>query len=53
MVDLEAADGRLLQPIEGGIGVADCNALLTENLEGASRVRQPRDNTDGRLRTAI
>lgn len=39
MVDLEAADGRLVQPNEGGIGVAGCNALLTENLERASSVR--------------
>lgn len=53
LVDLKEADGRLLQPAEGGIGVADCNTLLTENLEGASRVRQPRDNGDGRLRAAI
>lgn len=53
MVGLETADGRLVQPIEGGIGVADCNTLLTGNLESARGVRQPRDNSDDRLRTAI
>lgn len=40
MVDLEAADGRLVQPTEGGIGVADCNTLLTDNLQRAKSVRQ-------------
>lgn len=40
MVALEAADGRLVQPTEGGIGVADCNTLLTDNLQGAKSVRQ-------------
>ena len=43
MVDLEAADGRLVQPNEGGIGVAGCNTLLTENLERASSVRSDRE----------
>ena len=41
MVDLEAADGRLVQPIEGGIGVADCNTLLTENLERRAASARP------------
>ena len=49
MVDLEAADGRLVQPAEGGIGVADCNTLLTDNLERAKSVRQPRDSSGGDL----
>lgn len=40
MVALEAADGRLVQPTEGGIGVADCNTLLTDNLQRAKSVRQ-------------
>ncbi|MGB5168156.1 MAG: isocitrate lyase/PEP mutase family protein [Acidimicrobiia bacterium] len=53
MVDLEAADGRLVQPIEGGIGVADCNTLLNENLERARLVRKPRDRRDSRMQTAI
>ncbi|MGB5433678.1 MAG: isocitrate lyase/PEP mutase family protein [Acidimicrobiia bacterium] len=53
MVDLEAADGRLVQPAEGGIGVADCNTLLTDNLERAKSIRQPRNSRDVRLQTAI
>lgn len=40
MGDLDAADGRLPQPSEGAIGVADCNALLTSNLEGAARIHR-------------
>ena len=53
MVDLEAADGRLVQPIEGGIGVADCSTLLNENLERARHVRKPRARRDSRMQTAI
>ena len=52
MESLEEADGRLPQPSEGAIGVPDCNALLTENLDRAARVRQPR-GTSSRLREAI
>jgi 2-methylisocitrate lyase-like PEP mutase family enzyme len=38
--DLDAANGRLPQPSEGAIGVADCNALLTSNLDGAARLHR-------------
>jgi 2-methylisocitrate lyase-like PEP mutase family enzyme len=40
MHDLDAADGRLPQPSEGAIGVPDCNAILTSNLEGVARLHR-------------
>ena len=39
MFDLRAQDGRLPQPAEGAVGVADCTNLLRENLD--QRVAPP------------
>ena len=33
MFELHERDGRLPQPNEGAIGVADCTGLLTKNLD--------------------
>jgi 2-methylisocitrate lyase-like PEP mutase family enzyme len=39
---LDRNDGRLRQPVDGGIGVRDCTALLTENMERTIKVPELR-----------
>jgi 2-methylisocitrate lyase-like PEP mutase family enzyme len=40
--DLDHSDGRLRQPSEGAVGVRDCTALLTENMDRAVKVPELR-----------